>query len=144
MKLAVYTFVGCCLAIVASLSFPSASYSETISGCRVVDGDTLNCQGERVRLLGVDAPELPGHCAQGRACAPGDPYASTASLESAVDSEMKIERIGQDRYGRTLAMVKSRAGDLSCLQLRHHAAIYKAAWDNGFRVARTCPRAVGG
>ena len=140
MKIAVMAFIGVCLAIAASLSFPSASYSETISGCRAVDGDTLNCQGERVRLLGIDAPELPGHCAQGRACAPGDPYASTVSLEAAVDSEMAIERVGQDRYGRTLAMVRGKAGDLSCLQLRHHAAIYKPAWDNGFRVARMCPK----
>ena len=30
--------------------------------CTVVDGDPLRCGSERVRLLGIDAPELPGHC----------------------------------------------------------------------------------
>ncbi|MDB5582370.1 MAG: hypothetical protein JWR80_7546 [Bradyrhizobium sp.] len=110
MKIAIMTFIGCCLAAVVALAVPAASRGETISGCRVVDGDTLNCAGERVRLLGIDAPELPGHCRQGRDCAPGDPFGSTASLESAVGPEMTIERVGQDRYGRTLAMVRGRAG----------------------------------
>ncbi len=28
-----------------------------LRGCRAVDGDTLNCNGTRVRLRGVDTPE---------------------------------------------------------------------------------------
>jgi endonuclease YncB( thermonuclease family) len=46
----------------------------------VVDGDTLRCGDRRVRLYGIDAPELPGHCRPGRACTPGNPYASTDNL----------------------------------------------------------------
>lgn len=30
-----------------------------------IDGDTLRCGRERIRLLGTDAPELPGHCQRG-------------------------------------------------------------------------------
>lgn len=123
---------------------PSApAYSDTVTNCRVVDGDTLHCDGGRVRLLGIDAPELPGHCAQGRDCAPGDPYESTRSLESGMGngSTLKIVNVGTDRYGRTLAMVKGSGGDLSCWQLRHGEAIYKPKWDNGGLVAATCPEA---
>lgn len=116
--------------------------SEVVQGCRVTDGDTIRCQGERIRLLGIDAPELPGHCREGRDCAPGDPWASTASLESAMSPTMRISRVGEDRYGRTLAQVAGDRGDLSCWQLSHDQAIYKPRWDDGLRVARTCPRAV--
>ncbi len=43
-----------------------------------IDGDTLRCAaGPRVRLAGIDAPEIPGHCRRGRKCTPGDPAAST-------------------------------------------------------------------
>ena len=112
-----------------------------LASCRVVDGDTLRCGAERVRLLGIDAPELPGHCRQGRACAPGDPYASTDSLESALVGSLSIERVGTDRYGRTLAMVRGSKGDLSCFQLARGQAVYKPDWDNGGRVAAKCPRA---
>jgi endonuclease YncB( thermonuclease family) len=112
---------------------------QTINSCSVVDGDTLRCGGERIRLLGIDAPELPGHCRQGRECAPGDPYASTRSLERALVGALTIERIGEDRYGRTLALVASARGNLSCWQLNQGQAVYKTQWDNGLRVARSCP-----
>jgi len=114
----------------------------TISACRVTDGDTIRCGKERIRLLGIDAPELPGHCHTGRICAPGDPYTSRASLDDAVAGIMTIIRVGTDRYGRTLAMVSGPRGDLSCWQLQHRQAIYKPRWDNGGRVASLCPRAV--
>jgi len=52
---------------------------------------------------------------------------------------LTIRRIGEDHYGRTLAMVAGSEGDLSCWQLMHHQAIYKVGWDDGLNVARTCP-----
>lgn len=120
----------------------SSAGASTIQGCSVTDGDTIRCGAERIRLLGIDAPELPGHCKGSRVCAPGDPFGSTATLEQAMADTMAINRVGEDRYGRTLAMVAGRRGDLSCWQLARGQAIYKPAWDNGLRVARTCPRAV--
>lgn len=117
-------------------------YAEQIDGCRAVDGDTLNCRGERIRLLAIDAPELPGHCRLGRQCVAGDPVASTASLTEGLDGQLTIDRVGEDRYGRTLARVAGRKGDLSCWQISRTHAVYKAAWDDGLRIARTCPSQV--
>lgn len=113
-----------------------------VSGCRATDGDTIRCGGERIRLLGIDAPELPGHCRRGRICAIGDPYASRVSLRQALKGTIRLRRIGIDRYQRTLALVSSDVGDLSCWQLRSGHAIYRRAWDNGRRVAQICPRSV--
>lgn len=53
--------------IVSSLQ---PGYNQTVSGCTVTDGDTIRCNGERIRLLGIDTPELPGHCRQGRVAYP--------------------------------------------------------------------------
>ncbi len=119
-----------------------AGYGEPLSDCSVTDGDTIRCGDERIRLLGIDAPELPGHCRRGRICAPGDPYASAASLGEALRGPLTIDRAGKDRYGRTLARVAGANGDLSCLQLARGHAIYIRKWDDGSRVARTCPGAV--
>lgn len=102
--------------------------------CAAVDGDTLRCGRERVRLIGIDAPELPGHCRHGRSCVPGDPIASTASLRYALKGRLRIKRFGKDHYGRTLALVSSDIGDLSCWQVRHKHAIYKPRWDKFARV----------
>jgi endonuclease YncB( thermonuclease family) len=120
----------------------SNAYPEPLTGCRVVDGDTLRCGTERIRLLAIDAPEMPGHCRSGRACAPGDPYASTESLRVASYGALTIDRVSVDRYGRTLARVTGERGDLSCWQLSKRQAIYRSKWDDGFAVARTCPTAV--
>lgn len=60
-------------------------WTRTIT-CTAVDGDTLRCSEiGRVRLLGIDAPEMPGHCRKSRTCAPGDPAASKKALEKLVD-----------------------------------------------------------
>lgn len=105
----------------------------------VVDGDTIRVSGERIRLLGIDAPEMPGHCAMGRDCVPGDPFASTNNLARLMGSgPLDIERVGMDHYGRTLALVKAGNVDLSCGQLRNGFAIYKPRWDNGGRLATRC------
>lgn len=125
---------------VQSASEETVQYAEAISGCSVTDGDTIRCGDERIRLLGIDAPELPGHCRSGRDCAPGDPYASTNSLSAAMTGQLTIKRVGEDHYGRTLAMVAGSEGDLSCWQLGHGQAIYKMDWDDGLNVARTCPK----
>lgn len=122
-------------------SMPSnVAAGEPISGCRVTDGDTIRCGNERIRLLAIDAPELPGHCRQERICAPGDPIASTESLREALAGDLRIRRFGEDRYGRTLGLVAGAKGNLSCWQLQHRQAVYLSDWDDGGSVARACPR----
>lgn len=112
-----------------------------LGSCRAIDGDTLACGAERIRLVGIDAPKLPGHCRKGRACAPGDPVAATRQLRAAMEGPLRIERLGTDRYGRTLGLVAGARGDLSCWQLAQGAAIYRPRWDEGGRLAAICPEA---
>jgi len=84
----------------------------------IVDGDTLRCAGERVRLLGIDAPELPGHCRKGRACTPGDPYAAKAHLRALTKGKRVVcEWSQRDPYGRPLARCNAAGIDLSCAML---------------------------
>lgn len=131
--------VGAAPSVLPRGSDQALSYEAPLAGCRVTDGDTIRCGPERIRLLAIDAPELPGHCRTGRVCAPGDPVASTVSLEAALAGSLTIDRVGEDHYGRTLARVAGSKGDLSCWQLAHKQAIYRGDWDDGYRIARTCP-----
>lgn len=141
-------WLGTLLAIAASvamiatlasgiMALPVFASPAPLSGCRVVDGDTLRCGDERIRLLGIDAPEK-GRCQPGRRCAPGDPIASEDSLRAAAAGPLTITRVGRDRYGRTLALVSGPRGDLACHQLRAGHAIYRTDWDNGRRLAAIC------
>ncbi len=129
--------VGAGLVGLPSIGVPTLD--DRVSGCTATDGDTIRCGNERIRLVGIDAPELPGHCREGRKCMPGDPFAATNSLRAAIANGVHIERITRDRYGRIIAAVSNNNGDLSCMQLRKGHAVYVSRWDNDDGVARTCP-----
>lgn len=90
----------------------------------VADGDTFTCADRtRVRLAAIDAPELPGHCRTGRACAPGDPFASKTALEAlALGRKVKCEPVGTS-YDRVVAWCRRGHTDLSCAQVRAGQAI---------------------
>lgn len=80
--------------------------SAPVSGsARVVDGDTLEVAGARVRLEGIDAPELLQTCgsASGGSWACG--RAAAQSLKAQIgDRPVTCEGRGSDKYGRTLAI----------------------------------------
>lgn len=79
----------------------------------IIDGDTLECGGHRIRLASIDAPEL-SPCTQGRRCTPGDPHASKAYLQSISRGAVSCRSTDTDRYGRTVALCDAGGKDLSC------------------------------
>ncbi|WP_202393065.1 thermonuclease family protein [Alteraurantiacibacter buctensis] len=107
--------------------------------CTATDGDTLNCGGERVRLLGIDAPDLHG-CRQGRQCVVGDGEAARQAIARLIGgAALRIGRVGHDSYGRTLAVVYADGANASCAMIAAGHAVYRRDWDNGGRVALDCP-----
>lgn len=132
--------------ILATLALACASCSRLPdpapiqASCSVTDGDTIRCGDERIRLLGIDAPEMAGHCRRGRTCAPGDPQASADALAARIEGKaLSIRRVGRDRYKRTLGIVYAGGENLSCAQLATGRAIYRGDWDNGGAVRKDCP-----
>lgn len=93
----------------------------------VPDGDSLRCSGQRVRLLGIDAPEMPGSCRPGRQCVQGDPYAARDYLVSITRTTVRCRSEGQDRYGRILARCTANGVDLSCAMIRSGHAVRRYA-----------------
>ena len=89
----------------------------TCSYPRIIDGDTLECGGRRIRLAGIDAPEMPGHCRRGRDCTPGDPYAAQAHLRMMTQGGVSCRATDTDVYGRTVARCEAAGRDLSCAMI---------------------------
>ena len=110
-----------------------------IAACVAVDGDTLRCGEQRIRLLGVDAPEMPGHCRRGRQCAPGDPDHSKIILADMINGHaLEIDPVTTDRYGRTVAIVRINGRNLSCKLLAKGAAVYVERYDTWGLIAKEC------
>jgi endonuclease YncB( thermonuclease family) len=90
--------------------------SGATSTCQYIsvhDGDTIRCGTERIRLLGIDAPELSGspRCEDERAalswCDDELERRSRDALQAFLRSgRVEVTREGKDKYGRTLAVVR--------------------------------------
>ena len=92
----------------------------------ITDGDTLKCNGTRIRLYSIDAPEMEGHCKEGRKCVDGDPYASKDYLISLTRSVVTCSPIEKDHYGRTVATCKSEQSEnISCDMVKAGHAILR-------------------
>jgi endonuclease YncB( thermonuclease family) len=104
------------IAIPAGIAIGSALFEWTLhrteapasdfacASVKVTDGDTLRCDSKRVRLTGIDPPELPEHFRAGRDCTPGDPDASTNNLQRLVGlGPVHCNQTDIDVYGRIVA-----------------------------------------
>ncbi|MGE0416651.1 MAG: thermonuclease family protein [Acetobacteraceae bacterium] len=104
---------------------------------RVVDGDTLVMPtGQRVRLQGIDAPELRQTCTRPDSTIWPCGREATAALARLVTGGVACRIDGSDRYGRGLARCADRDGlDLGAAMVRQGWALayysysYAYAWD---------------
>lgn len=93
---------------------------------RVVDGDTLDMGGRRIRLFGIDAPESAQSCERdGAAYACGQ--AAKHYLEALVAGQpVNCHARDKDKYGRTVATCTVGEADIN-------AAMVRAGWAVAYR-----------
>jgi endonuclease YncB( thermonuclease family) len=79
----------------------------------VLDGDTIDIRGVRVRLYGIDAPERDQSCkrADGSTYACGQ-FARDALVAAIADGPVTCVRRDVDPYGRMVGLCKGPGGDL--------------------------------
>lgn len=85
----------------------------------VVDGDTIEINGERVRLEGIDAPEVAQTCSK----VTGEPWdcgleASEVLRALISNKSVSCDRSGLDKYGRTLGICFADADELNAAMVR--------------------------
>ncbi len=87
----------------------TSASSFTCDVATITDGDTLRCaDGTRVRLAGIDAPEV-SPCSPRRRCVSGDGFASRRSLADLASARtLRCEAVGTS-YKRIVALRRLRA-----------------------------------
>jgi endonuclease YncB( thermonuclease family) len=102
-------------AIVAVLAavISSAASADIIGRAAVIDGDTIEIHGQRIRLHGIDAPEKAQPCfdASGKSWRCG-PAAANALDEFIGVSPVICRERDTDRYGRVVAACTVRGEDI--------------------------------
>jgi endonuclease YncB( thermonuclease family) len=113
------------LVALAMVSTPAAA--EVVGGtAAVADGDTLEVDGRRIRLFGIDAPELAQTCERdGATWACGE---EARSQLAALIGDRRVECSGNqsDTFGRLLAVCSVGATDLNRTMVEY-------GWATAFR-----------
>jgi endonuclease YncB( thermonuclease family) len=110
----------------------SATAAEMTGPVRVIDGDTLDLAGTRIRLWGIDAPETRQTC-EGR---DGQTYecgrdSRAVMIELTRDRAVTCDPRDNDRYGRVVAVCRTEAGDINAAIVRRGWAIDWPRYSNG-------------
>src|SRR5829696_7007930 len=105
----------------------------------VIDGDTLALAGERIRLLGIDAPETrEARCERERVAG----YETKARVVDLLrfGRSVDVRRHGHDQYGRTLAHIVIDGRDLGEQLVREKLALpYRSGAEaKAARLAQWC------
>lgn len=103
---------------------------------RVVDGDTLVLGEERIRLLGIDAPELSQICVDGEAQRNCGQDAREQLASMVTDAGVQCSGHSKDKYGRLLAICTAGERDLNAAMVRSGNAVSYGAYEDEERFAK--------
>ena len=70
---------------------------------KIVDGDTIHINGEKIRFTGIDTPELKQTCINNGTKNPCGITAKEILIEKIADNKVECISEGKDQYKRTLA-----------------------------------------
>ena len=70
---------------------------------KIIDGDTIHLNGEKIRFTGIDTPELKQTCNKDNKVIPCGIEARNLLVNIISNNKVKCKREGKDQYKRTLA-----------------------------------------
>ncbi len=109
-------------AFLALLAVPADAMSLT-GPARVIDGDTLDLGGRRIRLAGIDAPELDQSCRNDGRAWPCGRWAGEQLAARIAGRDVTCVATGEDRYGRLIAICRTGRRDLGRSLVQAGAAL---------------------
>jgi endonuclease YncB( thermonuclease family) len=113
------------LALIALLALKMNNRPEAVKtgSFYAVDGDTLDHAGERLRLVGIDAPEYRQQCDHGGASWPCGQAARNSLVKLIAAGPLDCRGSRQDKYGRLLVTCRSGATDINAEMVARGMAV---------------------
>ena len=110
---------------------------------RIIDGDTILVRGKRIRLAGIDAPEI-GQRLGGRVLGRSAGAAAAAELYAIVGRQrVTVRPVKTDPYGRLVAQVRIGELDVGAEMIRRGFAVAYATGNRRYRGLEHQARAEG-
>jgi endonuclease YncB( thermonuclease family) len=136
--------VLCVVAFAVPASAAGVPQGSVQGRASVVDGDTLDLHGERIRLFGVDAPESAQTCADAKGtewrCGQRAALALSDRIGTAV---LTCTRVDRDQYGRTVAKCRARDQDINAWLVESGWAVAYRAYGKDYDGQEQKARAAG-
>lgn len=122
-----------------------SSFSGELSGpAQVVDGDTIRLMGERIRLNGIDAPEMGQSCFNDQTESYACGSEASAYLKALVGSQtLRCEGEERDRYGRLIATCYLKNRDLNAEMVRAGWAVAYRRFSTKYTADETAAKTAG-
>ena len=103
---------------------------------RINDGDSITLGAERIRLLGIDAPEYGQSCRRSGATYACGREAREALARLVAGHEISCSGWERDRYGRLLAICKAGGIELNRSQVEQGWAVAYGGYEEAEQMAR--------
>tara|TARA_Y100001934_G_scaffold242203_1_gene297796 strand:+ start:2887 stop:3516 length:630 start_codon:yes stop_codon:yes gene_type:complete len=123
------------------LGFSIPASADVKGSARAIDGDTLEFSDQRVRLQGIDAPELNQKCwLEGSKWPCGKE--SSRALQNLIDGAVvRCQKIDRDRYGRIVARCHSNGHDIGHAMVASGMALAYRKYSSGYIDAEVAAKA---
>jgi endonuclease YncB( thermonuclease family) len=134
------------LAVIVFALLSGGALAADLNGpVRVIDGDTLDMDGIRIRLWGIDAPEKKQTC-EGKDGLVYECGRDSAAVmhELTRDKAVECETRGRDRYRRVVAVCRTESGEINAAIVRRGWAVDWPKYSQGrYRTDEEAARAEG-
>jgi endonuclease YncB( thermonuclease family) len=114
------------------LLFAFSADAAIMGRASVIDGDTIEIHGQRIRLYGIDAPESAQTCLMNRRPYRCGKDAAFALADHIGSSPLRCEARGHDRYRRVIAVCFLRDEDVNAWMVRHGYALAYRKYANNY------------
>lgn len=135
LRLISKTFASAALGFCGLLAFPAlagSSAEDPFAGvASVIDGDTIEIHGTKIRFNGVDAPEARQLCSRD-----GKPWRCGADAANALDTFLNKQTVtcsrkGKDRYKRVVGRCQVAGADVNTWMVRNGWAVDYEKYSGG-------------
>jgi len=114
---------GIVIAIVLSLLTSTTCFAAISGPSRVIDGDTIDISGQRIRLHGIDTPEATQTCRRDDLTWLCGVEATKTLRELIGGSNISCIKRDKDRYGRIVASCHANGRDLNAAMVSSGMAL---------------------
>jgi endonuclease YncB( thermonuclease family) len=111
------------LTIIAVFACWSSDAANLTGRASIIDGDTVEIHGQRIRLFGIDAPESRQTCEAGGQIYRCGQQAALALADRIGQQTVACDKRDVDRYGRIVAVCRAGGEDVNAWMVRQGWAL---------------------